>query len=70
VDLSTLDDVPPVQDRLARVPSIVGPTATWVTDFWRGKPARWFVHWVTIGHGFWHIGEMDVVRRALGFPGA
>lgn len=70
VDLATLDEAPPVDERLASVPAIVGAPAAWLPSFWRGQPGRWFVHWVTNGHGFWHIGEMDTVRRALGFPGA
>ncbi len=69
VEAPALDEVPDVAARLAQAPAFVSPAASWVTGLWANKPASFFLGWVTIGHAYLHIGEMQAVRGQLGIKG-
>ena len=43
--------------------------ATWLLDFWRGRPVAWFVRFPLINHGYLHLGEMQAIRGRLGIKG-
>ncbi len=67
--MAALDEVPDLDARLQRLPAIVPPEATWLLDFWRGRPVTWFVRFPLINHGYLHLGEMQAIRGRLGIKG-
>ncbi len=66
IDLSSLDEVPE-PEHLARIfqSGAVGSEGGWVRGFWRGKTKGWFL-WLATGHNYYHFGEAEVVRNAMG----
>jgi hypothetical protein len=69
VDLDVLDTVPDVDARLAAADAVVNERASWVSNFWRGRPASFFLQFTAINHAYMHVGEISAVRGALGVPG-
>ncbi len=64
-----LDIVPNLRERLEAVPEVVSQQAGWVLQIWANQPVSFFLRWVTIGHGYLHLGEMQAVRGQLGLRG-
>lgn len=47
----------------------VAPAAPWLLEFWRGRPADFFLRLPVVNHGFIHCGEMITIQSALGIAG-
>lgn len=69
VPLEALDAVPDLDSRLSSSPDIVSKEGSWLLDFWRGRPARFFLMISVINHGYIHLGEMMAIRGRLGIKG-
>lgn len=69
VPLEAFEVVPDLDARLSSVPEIVTGEGRWLLDFWRGRPATYFVMFSVINHGYMHLGEMMAIRGRLGIKG-
>jgi hypothetical protein len=47
----------------------IAPAAPWLQQFWRGRPADFFLRMPVVNHGFMHYGEMMTIQSALGIEG-
>ena len=72
VDDQELDDlleaVPDLDARFAAAGDILSDAGGWVADFLRGSRGARFLAWTALSHGYWHLGELQTVTTALGFP--
>jgi hypothetical protein len=55
-----------LDQRLDGVFPWIAPAASWLQQYWRGRPAEFFLRMPVVNHGFIHYGEMITIQSALG----
>lgn len=54
--------------RWDRHPGLLNERAAWIREFGRGADGARTLRWTVVGHGYWHLGELQTVTSALGYP--